>query len=93
MTLTTMRRPSGDRWLVLLNSFKGRGFAGIEPQPAELVRRGVVRQDGRGGGVLLIAGRQRGGDLLRRLADAGLEVRTWSNGSRPPDGWAWSPGL
>ena len=87
------RRPSGERWLVLLNSFKARAFAGVEPQPAELVRRGVVREDGRGGGVLLIGTHERGAEVLPKIRALGLEVRTWSNGSQPPADWRWEPGL
>jgi hypothetical protein len=87
------RRPSGERWLLVLNSFKARGFAGIEPQPAELMRRGVVRDDGRGGGVLVVAPKERGAELMGTLAGAGLELAMWDNGSLPPDGWSWKPGI
>ena len=38
------RRPAGDRWLVILNSFKARAFSGVEPQPADLMRRAVVQR-------------------------------------------------
>jgi hypothetical protein len=82
-------RPSGGRWLVLLNSFKERGFAGVEPQPAELMRRAVVRSDGRGGGVFLLAPAEEGRGLVRSIAEIGLEVGTWSNGSLPPADWRW----
>lgn len=86
------RRPSGDRWLLLLNSFKERAFSGCEPQPAELMRRAVVREDGRGGGVLLIVPGERAEWWVDRVLAAGLEVRTWSNGSRSPADWRWSRG-
>jgi hypothetical protein len=86
------RRPSGERWMVLLNSFKERAFAGVEPQPAELVRRGVVREDGRGGGVLLVVTRDRLEALLAAVEEAGLAVGIWSNGSRAPADWSWARG-
>ena len=86
------RRPSGERWLVLLNSFKERAFAGCEPQPAELMRRGVVREDGRGGGVLVVLPGVRAEHVTREVEEIGLEVRMWSNGSRAPDDWRWSRG-
>jgi hypothetical protein len=85
-------RPAGERWMLLLNSFKERGFDGCEPQPAELVRRGVVREDGRGGGVLLVVPKALAESLEREIERIGLEVRMWHNGSRPPDDWRWSPG-
>ena len=86
------RRPSGERWMVLLNSFKERAFAGVELQPAELVRRGVVREDGRGGGVLLVLTRSRLEAILTAVEEAGLTVAMWSNGSRPPADWTWTRG-
>jgi hypothetical protein len=86
------RRPAGDRWLVILNSFKARAFAGVEPQPADLMRRAVLREDGRGGGVLLAVPSERAAALIDRVETTGLEVRSWSNGSREPGDWRWSPG-
>jgi hypothetical protein len=86
------RRPAGDRWLVILNSFKARAFSAVEPQPADLMRRAVVREDGRGGGVLLMVPSERAAALIDRFEATGLEVRTWSNGSREPGDWRWSPG-
>jgi hypothetical protein len=86
------RRPAGDRWLVILNSFKARAFSGAEPQPAELMRRGVVREDGRGGGVLLVVPAESAGHWVDRVEALGLEVGTWSNGSREPAGWRWARG-
>jgi uncharacterized protein DUF6885 len=86
------RRPSGERWMVLLNSFKERAFAGCEPQPAELMRRAVVREDGRGGGVLLLVPTDDARRLIQEVEGMGLAVRTWSNGSPAPRDWRWSPG-
>lgn len=85
-------RPSGEPWMVLLNSFKDRGFAGIEPQPAELMRRALVRTDGRGGGVLLVMPRIEACEFIEQLETLDLEVRMWSNGSRAPEDWQWQAG-
>jgi hypothetical protein len=89
---TMWRRPSGERWMVLLNSFKERAFAGCEPQPAELMRLGVVRDDGRGGGVLILGAREKTTELIKEIEDSGLEVRMWANGSPAPKNWNWTPG-
>ena len=86
------RRPSGERWMVLLNSFKERGFAGIEPQPTELMRRAVVREDDRGGGVLLVVKHEAADRLIKEVERAGVDVRMWTNGSPAPSDWRWSPG-
>jgi len=84
-----LRRPGGDRWLVILNSFKERAFSACEPQPAELMRRAVIREDGRGGGVLLVVPAERRTSWVERVEAAGLAVGTWSNGSREPADWRW----
>ena len=83
-------RPFGEQWMVLLNSFKARGFAGVEPQPAELMSRAVVRKDQREGGALLIVPATRSEGLAREIEEVGLEIRMWDNGSSAPDDWRWS---
>lgn len=86
------RRPDGERWLVLFDSYKARGFAGYQPQPADLMRLGVVRSDGRNGGVLLIVPREHLAAATAAVEQLGVELGTWSNGSLEPDDWAWERG-
>ncbi len=85
------RRVDDAWWLVLLDTYKDRGFGGYQPQPAEVVRRALVREDGRGGGLILVVPR----DALRPTTAAvralGIEPRPWANGSPEPDDWAWRP--
>ncbi len=85
-------RGAGQWWLALLDTYKERGFAGYQPQPAELVRQGLARTDGREGGLLIIVPRT----ALRPAADAmdalGLDLRMWDNGSSPPADWRWTLG-
>jgi hypothetical protein len=78
-------------WLVLLDTYKERGFAGYQPQPAELVRQAIVRTDGRGGGVLLLVPSTLLPDAAEAIRGLGVELRMWSNGSPEPDDWAWQP--
>jgi hypothetical protein len=80
------------RWTLLLDTYKARGFDGYVPMPAESLRRAVVREDGRDGGLLLVI--RRGAlDHARRAIDGlGLEIRMWGNGSLEPEGWDWSVG-
>lgn len=86
------RRPWGEPWVVLFDTYKERGFDGYQPQPAELMRRGLVRDDGRGGGLLLVLPSARLGETIRAVEGLGLEVGPWSNGSPDPDDWHWEPG-
>lgn len=86
------RRPWGEPWLVLFDTYKGRGFDGYQPQPAELMRRGLVREDGRGGGLLLVLRSALLSDAIRAVEEMGLEVGAWDNGSPDPDDRTWQPG-
>ena len=88
----TWRRPWGERWVLVMDTYKERGFDGYQPQPAELIRRALIREDGRGGGLLLIIAPDRVRDAAREIEGLGLAIRTWSNGSLDPDDWSWEPG-
>jgi hypothetical protein len=82
----------GRRWVLLLDTYKARGFDGYVPMPAESLRRAVVREDGRDGGLLLVVRRsalEAARDVIKAL---GLEIRMWGNGSLEPEGWSWSVG-
>jgi hypothetical protein len=86
------RRPWGERWLMLFDTYKERGFDGYQPQPAELMRQGLVREDGRGGGLLIVLPAARLADGMRAIENLGLAVGPWDNGSPDPDDWQWEPG-
>jgi hypothetical protein len=79
------RRPDGTPWMLLFDTYKERGFDGYQPQPAELVRRGLVRTDGREGGILLVVPRETLALVEGELSRIGIEPRMWSNGSPAPD--------
>lgn len=83
---------SNQPWLLLLDSAKHRGFNGYQPQPGELLRRGLVRSDGRGGGVHLILESKHLQRAHRELIALGIEFAMWSNGSPEPTDWAWKLG-
>lgn len=87
-----VRRADGARWLILFDTYKSRGFAGYQPQPEELMRLGIVRSDGRGGGVLIIIPREHQDAAIASVEALGLEVSMWSNGSLEPDDWTWARG-
>jgi hypothetical protein len=81
----------GPWWLLLLDTYKHRGFEGYQPQPAELMRRAMARTDGREGGMLLILPRGHVARAESMLAGLGISDRMWSNGSLEPHDWAWQP--
>ena len=80
------------RWVLLLDTYKARGFEGYVPMPAESLRRAVVREDGRDGGLLLVIERQALDAAREATERLGLEVRMWGNGSLEPEGWTWELG-
>lgn len=54
---------------------------GAHLQPAENVRRALLRGDGREGGILLITPSAREKDLRRLLEERGFRLEFWDNGS------------
>jgi hypothetical protein len=86
------RATDGRRWVLLLDTYKARGFGGYVPMPAESLRRAVVREDGRDGGLLLVV-RRAALDAARDAVEGlGLDIRMWGNGSLEPEGWSWTLG-
>lgn len=80
----------GPWWLLLMDTYKERGFDGYQPQPAELVRDALVRDDGRGGGILLVLPDELAGPASTEIGGLGLATAMWSNGSTEPEDWAWA---
>jgi hypothetical protein len=78
--------------LLLLDSAKNRGFNGYQPQPGELLRQGLIRRDGRGGGIHLILESGYLEKALRDLRALEIEFMMWSNGSPEPTDWVWKMG-
>jgi hypothetical protein len=86
------RAGDGRRWLLLLDTYRERGYSRYQPQPAELVRRALVRGDGREGGVLLVLPRAHLDAAAAAIRELGLDLRIWGNGSPEPEGWSWELG-
>ena len=86
------RAVDGRRWVLLLDTYKARGFDGYVPMPAESLRRAVVREDGRDGGLLLVLRRDVLDEARAAIDELGLEIRMWGNGSLEPEGWTWELG-
>ena len=94
------RDGAGRRWVLLLDTYKARGFSGYVPMPAESLRRAVVREDGRTGGLLLVMPRASLEAAATAIGDA--RSRDQDVGQRQPrarglgvvtraltDLWAW----
>lgn len=86
------RTADGRRWILLLDTYRERGFSRYEPQPAELVRHALVRGDDREGGLLLVLPREHLDAARVAIQELGLDVRMWGNGSLEPDDWTWELG-
>jgi hypothetical protein len=86
------RAPDGRRWILLIDTYRDRGFSRYQPQPAELARQALVRTDGRDGGLLLVLPREALRAATAAVESLGLEIRMWSNGSTEPEGWMWEFG-
>lgn len=83
---------SNQTWLLLLDSAKHRGFSGYQPQPAEMIRQGLIRSDGRGGGIHLIIESEHLKKAHKELSALEIEFEMWSNGSPEPADWTWKLG-
>ncbi|HEX5465308.1 MAG TPA: hypothetical protein VFW92_01400 [Candidatus Limnocylindrales bacterium] len=86
------RQGDGAWWLLLFDTYKDRGFSGYEPQPAALMRDGLIRADGRGGGIILIVPRDQLSAVSTAVVRLGLTPGVWRNGSPEPDDWTWELG-
>lgn len=86
------RGDEGRRWVLLLDTYKARGFGGYVPMPTDSLRRALVREDGRAGGLLLVLPRGSLEAAAAAIGALGLEIRMWGNGSLDPEGWAWELG-
>lgn len=54
---------------------------GVHLQPAEYVRRALLREDGREGGIIIIAPRDEEGKLRNALLSNDFRIELWDNGS------------
>jgi hypothetical protein len=78
--------PDGSRWPILFETYKKRGLAGYQPQPSELMREALIRNDGRAGGLLLITLASDASRLSTMIDELGLSSAFWDNGSPDPSG-------
>ena len=71
-----------DRYALLLrDAYKNKGFQGYHIQPLEAVRRALIRNDGREGGILLLVKAELADEARKALERLGLVISVWDNGS------------
>ncbi|MEM3922305.1 MAG: hypothetical protein QXG25_05450 [Nitrososphaerota archaeon] len=68
-----------DRQLIIVRETYGK--YGAHLQPAELVRRALLRRDGREGGIIVITPADFEEEVKRFLSERGLRIEIWDNGS------------
>jgi hypothetical protein len=64
------------------DSYPTLGWNGHHLQPPRVVAAALLRGDGRQGGVLAIVPRHKTDSAAALVAELGLQVGTWNNGSR-----------
>lgn len=67
--------------LLIRDAYKHKGFQGYHIQPFETVRKALIRNDGRGGGVLLLVSQDAASEARISLENLGVDIYPWDNGS------------
>lgn len=67
--------------LLIRDAYKNKGFRGYHIQPFEAVRRALIRDDGREGGILLLVKSEFSGEASKASEGLGLVISAWDNGS------------
>ncbi|MDQ6822257.1 MAG: hypothetical protein M3076_18270 [Actinomycetota bacterium] len=68
--------------VVVADTYRALGWDGLHVQPIEGLAHALARTgSNRPSGVILVASSEEAADVERRIGDAGLEMRTWENGS------------
>jgi len=68
--------------VVVHDSYPSLGWDGWHLQPPRVLAAALLRGDGREGGVLAVVPRARAEAARAVVAEIGLDVRTWNNGTR-----------
>ena len=68
-------------YFLLRDTYKNAGYRGYHVQPMSNVRRALVRDDGREGGILLIVKKGIAPKVEEAIKALGLKVGLWNNGT------------
>ncbi len=71
----------GEFWYLIRDTYNNKGFRGYHLQPFELVRKALIRDDGREGGILLLINKQAEKEAQGELKNMGFFLSPWDNGS------------
>jgi hypothetical protein len=68
-------------YLLIRDTYKNIGYRGYHIQPIDAVRKALVRNDGREGGIMLIIKREFENEVKNAIESIGIPVEIWDNGS------------
>ena len=68
-------------YFLLRDTYKNAGYRGYHVQPASNIRRALVRDDGREGGILLIVKKDIAPEVEKAIKNLRLKVGLWDNGT------------
>ena len=66
---------------IIRDTYKNKGHNGYHIQPAEILEKALVRDDGREGGMIFITAKKHEKNLQKQLTSLGLLIDYWDNGS------------
>ena len=79
VALEQLVRGRGGSFVVVRDTYPSLGWAGHHLQPPQALARALIRDDGRGGGVLAVIAPD-GAAAVRALAgELGLKIEFWTN--------------
>jgi len=68
-------------YYLIRDTYSNKGFRGYHIQPFELLRKALLRDDGREGGLLLLVKREAEQAAQEQIKNIGLLLSPWDNGS------------
>jgi len=71
----------GNFFYIIRDTYKNKGTNGYHVQPGEILRKALIRDDDREGGMIVIADKSHEQNLINQLSSLGLLTDNWDNGS------------
>ena len=71
----------GKEFYIIRDTYKNKGYEGYHIQPADILRKALIRNDDREGGMLFIIPENYKKDIEKVITEMGFVIDTWDNGS------------